>query len=98
MDIGTVGIWFFLDAMTAPESAQFADGREGGLQSPVDPGGGRSRAVCACGVSVGPHRAARHRHWDCEYLGAGCRDDGGSVEDGRRTLRRTFRAWDRCES
>src|SRR5438552_10405841 len=24
MDIGTVGIWFFLDAMTAPESAQFA--------------------------------------------------------------------------
>jgi probable F420-dependent oxidoreductase len=23
MDIGTVGIWFFLDAMTAPESAQF---------------------------------------------------------------------------
>jgi probable F420-dependent oxidoreductase len=24
MDIGKVGIWFFLDAMTAPESAQFA--------------------------------------------------------------------------
>ena len=24
MDIGKVGVWFFLDGMTAPESAQFA--------------------------------------------------------------------------
>ena len=24
MDIGKVGIWFFLDAMTAPDSAEFA--------------------------------------------------------------------------
>src|ERR1051326_7561833 len=24
MDIGKVGVWFFLDAMSAPESAQFA--------------------------------------------------------------------------
>lgn len=28
MDIGKVGIWFFLDAMTAPESAQFAQAVE----------------------------------------------------------------------
>jgi hypothetical protein len=24
MDIGKIGIWFFLDAMTAPESLEFA--------------------------------------------------------------------------
>lgn len=28
MDIGKIGIWFFLDAMTAPESAQFAQAVE----------------------------------------------------------------------
>ena len=59
MDIGKIGIWFFLDGMNGGRQRRIrAQSREARLRRDVDSRGGRTRAVRPCGLPRGAYREA----------------------------------------
>src|SRR6266851_2338617 len=98
MDIGTVGMWFVLDAMTAPESIEFAQKIEKLGYNTLWIPEGFGRAVRARSPTTCAYEAANHRHRNREYLGARSDDDGCRGQHRRGSIGRPFPARNRRES